>query len=77
LEALSPAVESRLDSWRSGTDRSTEGPLPGFDGHRWEIRTSQEPLDRLRGLRRVTLSVFAPDKVLERSVFRHASEDVR
>jgi len=78
-ERLERAAESRLDLWQSGADRSMEGPLEGFDGHRWELRSTSEPHGALRNLRRVTLTVTNPGstRILERSVLRHASEDLR
>ncbi|HEX7900572.1 MAG TPA: prepilin-type N-terminal cleavage/methylation domain-containing protein [Planctomycetota bacterium] len=69
---LERAAESRLAEWTSGLEAQREGALAGFDGHRWELRTSPEP-GVLSRLKRVTLAVYGPGgaKVLERSELLH------
>ncbi len=64
---LERAAESKLAEWASGLESRREGALTGFDGHRWEIRTSAEP-GAVKRLQRATLRVYAGlTKVLERS----------
>ena len=65
---LERAAESKLAEWRIGAESSLEGPLPGFDGHRWRIRKDAEK-DRSRRLARVTLQIEGADgrPLLERS----------
>ena len=75
-ERLERAAETKFAEWKSGAERASEGPLAGFDGHRWEIRTSREDLARLRKLVRIRFSVTAPGgRVLEWTELRNGAEN--
>lgn len=74
-ERLQRAAESKFSEWLIGAERAAEGPLPGFDGHRWEIRTAREELASLKRLSRVTFTVAGPaGRVLEWSRLRSRAE---
>jgi prepilin-type N-terminal cleavage/methylation domain-containing protein len=74
-ERLQRAAESKFAEWQVGAERAAEGPLAGFDRHRWEIRTAREDLGGLKKLSRVTFTVTGPEgKVLEWSILRDAAE---
>jgi type II secretion system protein I len=74
-ERLRRAAESKFSEWQVGAERGAEGPLPGFDGHRWELRTAREESAALKKLTRVTFTVTGPSgRVLEWSVLRDAAE---
>jgi hypothetical protein len=74
-ERLERAAESKFGEWQIGAERATEGPLPGFDRHRWEVRTAREGLVSLKKLYRVTFTVTGPaGKVLEWSLLRDVAE---
>lgn len=65
-ERLQRAAESKFGEWKCGAERSVEGPLAGFSGHHWDIRTSREDLPPLKRIVRVRFSVTGPGgKVLE------------
>jgi prepilin-type N-terminal cleavage/methylation domain-containing protein len=74
-ERLERAAESKFAEWQIGAERATEGPLPGFDRHRWEVRTAREGLVSLKKLYRVTFTVTGPaGKVLEWPLLRDVAE---
>jgi prepilin-type N-terminal cleavage/methylation domain-containing protein len=74
-ERLQRAAESKFSEWLIGAERAGEGPLPGFDGHRWEVRMAREELAPLRRLSRVTFTVTGPaGRVLEWSQLRDSTE---
>ncbi|HEV3028070.1 MAG TPA: prepilin-type N-terminal cleavage/methylation domain-containing protein [Planctomycetota bacterium] len=56
-ERLERAAESKFAEWQIGAERASEGPLPGFDGHRWEVRTAREDIGSLKKLFRTTFTV--------------------
>jgi len=73
-ERLRRAAESKFAEWQVGAERGAEGPLPGFDGHRWEVRTAREEMASLKKLSRITFTVTGPEgKVLEWAVLRDAA----
>lgn len=75
-ERLERAAESKFAEWRIGAERAAEGPLPGFDRHRWEVRTALEDLAGLKKLSRVTFTVTGPEgKVLAWALLRDSVED--
>jgi len=75
-ERIRRAAESKLAEWQAGAERAAEGPLPGFDRHRWEVRVAREDLPPLRKLSRITFTVTDPaGKLLEWSLLRDAAED--
>lgn len=75
-ERLQRAAESKFAEWKSGVERAAEGPLAGFDGHRWEVRTSREDLPPLRKLVRIRFSVTGPaGQVLEWAELRDTAEN--
>ena len=74
-ERLQRAAESKFAEWQIGAERAAEGPLPGFDKHRWEIRTAREDIAPLKKLSRVTFTVTGPTgKVLEWTLLRDVAE---
>ena len=74
-ERLERAAESRFSEWQLGAERASEGPLAGFDTHRWEVRVARLDLASLRRLSRVTFTVTGPaGKVLEWTILRDAAE---
>src|SRR4051812_26361668 len=65
-ERIRRAAESKFAEWQIGAERASEGPLPGFDRHRWEIRAGREDIAPLKKLSRITFTVSGPaGKVLE------------
>ncbi len=76
---LERAAESKLAEWTSGLEAQREGALAGFDGHRWELRTSADTAAGLKQLHRATLAVYAPGgaKLLERSTLLHGPPGMR
>ena len=70
---LERAAESKLAEWTSSLEAQREGPLAGFDGHRWELRSSPECGSGLKQLHRATLIVTGPGggTVLERATLLH------
>src|SRR5688572_12315249 len=78
-ERLDRAAESQLAEWLAGIESAREGSLWGFDGHRWEIRSTPNGLSPLRMMKRVTLRVLAPDgsEILEWSTLRHERQEAR
>ena len=75
-ERLQRAAESKFAEWKCGAERAAEGPIAGFDGHRWEVRTSREVLPPLRKLIRIRFSVTGPGgTVLEWSELRDTAEN--
>jgi prepilin-type N-terminal cleavage/methylation domain-containing protein len=74
-ERLLRAAESKLAECGIGAERASEGPLPGFDRHHWELRTAREDIAPLKKLSRVTFTVTGPEgRVLEWSLLRDAAE---
>jgi prepilin-type N-terminal cleavage/methylation domain-containing protein len=74
-ERLHRAAESKFSEWKCGAERAAEGPLAGFDGHRWEIRTAREDLSPLRKLIRIRFTVTGPGgRVIEWSELRNTTE---
>lgn len=74
-ERVQRAAESKFAEWQIGAERASEGPLPGFDQHRWEVRTAREDLAPLKKLSRVTFTVTGPTgTVLEWALLRDAVE---
>jgi prepilin-type N-terminal cleavage/methylation domain-containing protein len=74
-ERLQRAAESKMSEWKAGVDPSSEGPLPGFADHRWEIRSSREDLAGLRKLIRIRFSVSGPSgRILEWTELRDTAE---
>jgi prepilin-type N-terminal cleavage/methylation domain-containing protein len=74
-ERLERAAESKFSEWKAGAERATEGSLPGFGGHRWEIRTAREDLAPLRKLLRIRFTVTGPSgRVLEWAELRDTAE---
>src|SRR4051812_3221364 len=59
-ERLQRAAESKFAEWQIGAERGSAGALPGFDGHRWELRTAHEETASLKKLSRVTFKVTGP-----------------
>ena len=78
-ERLERAAESKLSEWLSGAERSSEGPLVGFDGHHWEIRSVFEPQPPLHQLRRAIFTVSGPGgtKAIEWSRLIYTGENPR
>jgi prepilin-type N-terminal cleavage/methylation domain-containing protein len=75
-ERLQRAAESKFAEWRAGVDKSTEGPLQGFDGHRWEVRTAREEVSALKKLIRINFTVTGPSgKVLDWAVLKDTVEE--
>ena len=70
------AAQSKFAEWRIGSEKSTEGRLPGFESYRWEIVQSSERLSSVKALRRATLRVFAEGgaPVLELATLRFVGE---
>jgi prepilin-type N-terminal cleavage/methylation domain-containing protein len=74
-ERLERAAESKFSEWKAGSERATEGALPGFSGHRWEIRTAREGLAPLPKLIRIRFTVTGPGGcILEWSELRDTAE---
>ena len=85
-ERLERAAESNGTGWKiiergglSGAERSSEGPLVGFDGHHWEIRSVLEPQPPLHQLRRAIFTVSGPGgtKAIEWSRLIYTGENPR
>jgi len=78
-ERLLAAGEAKLAEWLAGAERSSEGLLPGFDHHRWEIRVAGETDVPVRGLSRVHFRIVEASgkPILEWRLLRHASEAPR
>ena len=74
-ERIERAAESKFTEWQIGVERASEGPLPGFDRHRWEVRTAREDLVSLKKLYRMSFTVTGPEgKVLDWTLLRDAAE---
>jgi len=74
-ERLQRAAESKFSEWKSGIERASEGPLPGFAGHTWEARKEREQLLPLRKMLRLRFSVQGQGgRVLEWAELRDAVE---
>ena len=72
---LQRAAESKFAEWQIGAERASDGALPGFDRHRWEVRTAREDLGGLKKLSRITFTVTGPEgKILEWSILRDSTE---
>jgi prepilin-type N-terminal cleavage/methylation domain-containing protein len=59
-ERLQRAAESKFAELKTGAERAGSGTLPGFPGHRWDLRTDREGLGSLRTLVRIRFRVSAP-----------------
>ena len=65
-ERLERVAESKFAEWKAGAERAAEGPIPGFDGLFWEVRSAREDMPPLRTLIRVRFLVRGPGgQVLE------------
>ncbi|HLY08747.1 MAG TPA: type II secretion system protein [Planctomycetota bacterium] len=74
-ERLIRAAESKFAEWQLGAERAAEGPLAGFDRHRWDVRVAREELGTLQKLSRVSFTVTGPGgKLLEWTILRDAAE---
>jgi prepilin-type N-terminal cleavage/methylation domain-containing protein len=75
-ERLERVAESTFAEWQIGAEHGSEGQLKGFEGHRWEVRSTKENIEPLKKVFRVTFSVVGPSgKVLEWSLLRESAED--
>lgn len=75
-ERLHRAAESKFAEWKAGAERGAEGLLPGFAGHRWEVRTAREDLAPLRRLLRIRFTVTGPSgRLFEWSELRDEAEN--
>jgi prepilin-type N-terminal cleavage/methylation domain-containing protein len=71
---LERAVDSKLAETRIGSETTLEGPLPGFDGHRWRLRIEPERGTLKHLSRRVlTLQDAEGRPLLERSELVHGA----
>jgi prepilin-type N-terminal cleavage/methylation domain-containing protein len=60
-ERLERAAESKFAECKAGAERASEGALPGFPSHRWELRVAREELLPLRKLSRLRFIVTGPE----------------
>src|SRR5258708_23093301 len=73
---LQRAAESKFAEWQIGAERAAQGPLSGFDQHRWEIRTAREDIAPLKKLSRITFIVMGPaGKELQWNLLRDAAAE--
>jgi type II secretion system protein I len=74
-ERLERIAESKFSEWRLGAERASQGELPEFPGHTWEVRTAREDMAPLRKLRRIRFLVLdSKGPLLEWSELRETAE---